>query len=422
MIIEWIRNLVETSIGIGGHWNVLISQLIYLIVLLAVAYLIHFLVQSYLIVTVRAVAKKSHFLWVNLALKAHFFQRLSHFIPAMIIFSLINWATPVSEKEPSSMVMAVHWVIWFYMVIISLWSFNALCQMVELAYQAKVSKIKAKKRIAIKPYLQVARLIAYFIAAIFIISMMVDKSPWALLTGLGAIAALLMLIFKDTILGLVASVQMSSYDIVRVGDWIVVPKYNANGDVTEVSLNMVKVQNFDKTITTIPTSALLTTSVTNWRGMEEAGGRRIKRSIHIDMHTIRFVDDSLMKKIKATQLLKSHVANKAQEIDVHNSQLENKGLSHINGRCLTNIGLFRAYCYQYLKAHPGIHDEFTFLVRQLDPTPTGLPIQLYIFTKETDWGKYEDIQSDIFDHLLAILPHFELKVFQNMTGSWSYDP
>jgi miniconductance mechanosensitive channel len=226
-----------------------------------------------------------------------------------------------------------------------------------------------------------------------------------------------MLVFKDTILGFVASIQLSGHDMVRIGDWIEMPKYGADGDVIDVSIHTVKVRNWDKTITTIPTYGLVSDAFKNWRGMSESGGRRIKRSLHIDMNSIKFNTDEMLERFKKFDLIKEYIADKQEEINGYNKEHETDTSQLINGRRQTNIGVFRAYIIAYLKNNPKIHQNMTFLVRHLEPTQHGLPVQIYVFSNDQAWANYEAIQADIFDHLLAALPEFELSVFQSPTGS-----
>jgi len=268
----------------------------------------------------------------------------------------------------------------------------------------------------IKGYLQVTKIVVAIIATILIIATLVDRSPVILLSGVGAMAAVLMLIFQDTILSLVASIQINSNDIVRVGDWIEMPQLHADGDVIDVALHTVKVQNWDKTITTIPTKKLISESVKNWRGMHESGGRRIKRTLYVDQNSIHFVEADTLQKMQSFGLLKDFIHKKSIELNDWNQKLAEKGLEQVNARRMTNIGNFRAYVELYLRNHQNIHQNMTLLVRQLNPTPNGLPIEIYCFTKTTKWAEYEAIQSDIFDHLFAIINHFELRVFQNPSG------
>ena len=264
----------------------------------------------------------------------------------------------------------------------------------------------------IRSYIQIIKIILVGLGAIFAISIIVDKSPWLLLTGLGALSAVLLLIFKDTITGFVANIQVSAYDMVRIGDWITIPQYHVDGDVMDISVNTVKIRNFDKTVLTIPTNALIQSGVQNWRGMTESGGRRIKRAIHLDINTIRFCDETLLERLRNIQLLTKIIDKKLDDIRLSNKKHNIDTKNPINGRKLTNIGLFRYYIEAYLKSLSTINFSLTFLVRQLAPTETGLPLELYIFTNDTNWVRYEAIQADIFDHLLAALPIFELKIYQ----------
>ena len=252
---------------------------------------------------------------------------------------------------------------------------------------------------------------------ILVLSILFDKSPLYFISGLGALTAVLLLIFKDAILGLVAGIQLSLNNLVRKGDWIEMPKYGADGDVIEVSLTSVKVQNWDKTITSIPPHALVADSFKNWRGMSESGGRRIKRSIAIDLRSVRFVDEKLMKQLSKISLLDDYLAEKEKDVEKYN-QSEKVDLSEpANGRRLTNVGTFRAYCAAYLNANEKIHKEgMTFLVRQLAPTDRGLPIEIYVFVNDVAWVNYENVQGDIFDHLIASLDRFDLRAYQMPAG------
>ena len=269
----------------------------------------------------------------------------------------------------------------------------------------------------IKGYVQVVKLVFYAIGTILVIASLMDRSPLLLLSGLGALAAVLMLVFKDTILSLVASVQLNSNDMLRVGDWIEMPQLNADGDVIDIALHTVKVQNWDKTITTIPTWRLINESYKNWRGMQESGGRRIKRSLLIDQNSVRFLTNEEREQMRRIMLIDDYLADKSSELDRWNATLVESGRDPINTRRATNIGTFRAYVQHYLKNHPNISQQMTQLVRQLAPTEAGLPLEIYCFTATTAWAEYEAIQADIFDHLLAILPEFGLRLAQQPTGA-----
>ena len=275
---------------------------------------------------------------------------------------------------------------------------------------------RAKNR-PIKGFVQVIKILVLCGAAIIMISVLIDESPLLLLSGLGAITAVLLLVFKDTILSFVASVQLTTNDMLRRGDWITMPSMNADGTVIDISLHTVKVQNFDKTIVTIPTHRLVSDSYANWRGMAEAGGRRIKRSLAIDQHSIRFLSDEETAALKRFRILKPYLDRKREEIAAWNAaELKGEDDTPVNARRLTNIGTLRAYIQAYVEWHPRIRDDFTLLVRQLPPGPQGLPIEVYCFTDTTGWNEYEGIQADIFDHLLAIVPEFGLKLFQEPSG------
>jgi miniconductance mechanosensitive channel len=266
-------------------------------------------------------------------------------------------------------------------------------------------------RIPIKGFIQVFKIIIYFTAAIFIISILLNKTPIYLFSGLSALTAVLMFIFKDAILGFVAGIQLSANRMVATGDWISMPKYGADGDIVEIALTTVKVQNWDKTITTIPTYALITESFKNWRGMSESGGRRIKRAISIDMNTIGFCTEDMLRRFGKIQYISDYIEKKKIELQEINKIEQVDTSSLVNGRRMTNIGTFRAYVEAYL------NKEMTFLVRQLAPTEHGLPIEIYVFSKDQEWANYEAIQANIFDHILAVVPEFDLRVFQDPSGS-----
>ncbi len=265
----------------------------------------------------------------------------------------------------------------------------------------------------IKGYVQLLKLFVYILGGISVVSILLGKSPWGLLSGIGAMTAVLMLVFKDTILSLVAGIQIAANDLLHKGDWIEMPAMSADGDVIDVALNTVKIQNFDKTITAIPTYKFLDTPFKNWRGMERSGGRRIKRSLKIDQSSIRFADTELIERLKLVQSLTPYIEKRQAEINTYNTEQGIIADSPLNGRRMTNIGLFRRYALEYLRNHPQIRKSMTLLVRQLNPESSkGLPVEVYCFTRVTNWAVYEDIQSDIFDHLLAAMPQFGLKAYQ----------
>lgn len=276
---------------------------------------------------------------------------------------------------------------------------------------------KTSHDIPLKATVQVIKIVVYFVCGIFIVSLILNKTPLYLFSGLSALGAVLLLVFRDSILGFVAGIQLIANRMVAKGDWIEMPKYDADGDVIEIALTTVKVQNWDKTIATIPTYALIGESFKNWRGMKESGGRRIKRTINIDVSTIKFCNEEMLKRFSEIQYIANYIQIKKEELSTYNDENEVDSTSLANGRRLTNVGTFRAYTVAYLRNHPMISQEMTFLVRHLAPAGYGLPIEIYVFSKDTIWVNYEGIQADIFDHLLAVVPEFDLKVFQNPSGS-----
>jgi len=288
------------------------------------------------------------------------------------------------------------------MIIIMMLVLDSLLNTVEDIYQT----FRASKEIPIKGFIQVLKLALYFVAAIFVISILLNKTPVYLLSGIGALAAVMLLVFKDSILGFVAGIQLAANRMVSVGDWIEMPKYGADGDVLEVALTTVKVQNWDKTITTIPTYALISESFKNWRGMSESGGRRIKRC-----------NGEMLERFGKIQYISEYIETKKHELEEFNQATKVDNASLVNGRRMTNIGTFRAYVKAYLQNHPMINKDMTFLIRQLPPTEYGLPIEIYVFSKDKVWANYEAIQADIFDHILAVVPEFDLHVYQNPTGA-----
>ena len=302
-----------------------------------------------------------------------------------------------------------------YLVVVLLFTLQALLNGLLSIYQ----RYDISKRIPIKGLLQAVMLAACFVGGVFIISIVMGREIGTLMAGLGAMVMGFLFVFKDAIMGLVAGIQIATNDTVRKGDWIEMKGHGVDGDVIDVSLTTVKVQNFDKTVVSIPASKLITESCRNWRGMKDSGGRRIKRPIYIDMRSIRFADEGLLEKFQRFDLLKGYLQSRLDEVNAHN-QTVNTDLSElVNGRRLTNIGTFRAYIMAYLKNHPQIRQDRTFLIRQLEPGDNGLPIEIYIFTDTTVWAEYEAIQADIFDHLLAVIPEFDLAPFQNSTGKES---
>jgi miniconductance mechanosensitive channel len=331
--------------------------------------------------------------------------RVSLYAPLFVIY-YFAYLVPAAQEYILKGVLFV--VLWLSVI-----TFDALLDAANEIYESRRSFSGA----AIAGYLDIVKILAYAVGVILSISLFTGESPVALLAGLGALTAVLLLIFRDTILSLVASVQISTNDLVREGDWLEVPAYNADGDVLDINLHQIKIQNWDKTISVVPTYKLLESSYKNWRGMSESGGRRIKRAIHIDLHSIRFCDDAMLENFRRFDLIRDYVSAKLENVSREMVERKVGKDDHIGVHHLTNVNVFRAYIQAYLQAHPSIRQDMTVLVRQLDPSPTGLPIEIYVFTKTTEWIEYEAIQAEIFDHLLAVVPEFDLRVFQEPSGS-----
>ncbi len=392
-----------------GSIHPFLPPVVGVLALLLGAAILNLIVRRLLVGTVRAFAKRSSSTWDDELVRHNVFGRLVQVVPALIVFV----GVPFVPGLPEVVDQLMRNVAMGYMVLMLTLALTAMLSAANTIYSA--SPI-AKDR-PLKGFVQLVQIVVWILGGIMIVAAVLDRSPLLLLSGFGAMTAILLLVFKDTILSLVASVQLTAQDMVRVGDWIEMPQFGADGDVVDVQLHTVKVQNWDKTITTIPTHRLITDSFKNWRGMSQAGARRIKRSISLDVSSIRFQTQDEVDHFTRFALLKDHIENKEQELADYNDGLATEVDSDVNKRRLTNVGTFRAYAYNYLKNHPKVHQGMTLIVRQLGPGPEGLPLEIYCFTNTTEWAAYEDIQSDIFDHLMAIVPEFGLRLYQKPAGS-----
>ena len=374
------------------------------IAIIIISYLMYLITRNVVLKSISHFFKKTSTDIDDILIEKGIFSRLSYLVPLIFIYNLKD-LLPGYEIVDRVLVSLI--------ALIFILSLNAFVNALSDIY----SKSRYSNRFNIKSYMQILKLFINIFGIIIIIALLTGKSPVYFLSGIGALTAVLMLVFKDTILSLVSSVQISSNDLFKIGDWVEAPQFGADGDVIDIALHSVKIQNWDKTISIIPTNKLIDSSFKNWRGMSESGGRRIKRSINIDMSTIKFCSEEMISKYKKLNAIKDYINQKLPELEKHNITNNISEEKFINGRALTNIGTFRAYIEGYLRNHSSIHDEMTFLVRQLAPSSNGVPIEIYVFSNDTNWVKYEAIQSDIFDHLLAILPEFDLKVFQNPSGN-----
>ncbi len=376
-----------------------IAVLAYLVSRLTIHLMIPFFVRA---------AALSKFDWDDLLVSNHFFDHLSRVIPVVVVYATAD----VLLAGHPSFAEVVRRLCMTIMVILTVKIIDSILYTVEEIYKRR----SVAKKKPIGGYLSVFRIVMFILAGIFVISILTDKSPWGIFSVLGGLTAVVLLVFKDTILGFVASLQLVGNDMVRVGDWIEMPKFEADGDVVDVSIHTVKVQNWDKTITTIPTYALVSNAFINWRGMSDSGGRRIKRAICLDMHSVRFCSAEMLERLGQFDLLKEYLHERQEEINRYNREGNMDSRLVPNGRCQTNIGIFRAYLKSFLANHPNINKDMTFLVRHLPPTSKGLPLEIYVFSRDQVWANYEDIQADIFDHIMAVLPEFGLRVFQEPSG------
>ncbi|MDH0749636.1 mechanosensitive ion channel family protein [Pseudomonas sp. GD03842] len=395
-------------------WNVLEHQPMLrtgmgLLVLLITALAMGRLMRFVILYTMKALGRQPALFWINDFLHNKVFHRLAQVTPSVVIQFGLNLVPDLSATTAHVLSnVALAFTILFLMLTVGA-LLNALLDLYARTEHARTRSIKG--------YVQLAKMILYVFAAIIIVATLIDRSPLLLLSGLGAMSAVILLVYKDTLLSFVASVQLTSNDMLRVGDWIEMPQVGADGDVVDITLHTVKVQNFDKTIVSIPTWRLMSESFKNWRGMQQAGGRRIKRSLYIDASGVRFVADAEEQRLTQVRLLTDYMGRKKAELNAWNEAQGNVAELSANRRRMTNIGTFRAYALAYLKSHPDIHPDMTCMVRQMEATAQGVPLEIYCFTRTTSWADYERIQGDIFDYLLAILPEFGLSLYQQPSGS-----
>jgi len=400
-LLSWLE------LHMPGFFEIIFNGIVVLwIALFALA--LHFFLHGFLRSLLARPSNKQGLRWLRVLLENNLFRRLSYVVQGAVVYIQAGlWLDESSTLLRLTETVSEQWNFLF-----GLLSFFSLLNVLQSLMYQQARRI----HFPLRGLIQTAKLVASLLIGLLAISMLMGKSPLILFSSLGALSAVLLLVFKDAILGLVAGIQLSANKMLSVGDWLEMPKYNADGDVIDISLTTVKVRNWDKTITTIPAYALISDSFRNWRGISEVGARRIKRSILIETSSIRFLDDEMLQRLKKTELLGIYLEEKIKSIEDENTTKTMDMSIRINGRRLTNIGTFRAYLVSYLKAHPRIHQNLTPMVRQLDSSSEGLPIQIYAFTKTTEWIEYEDIQSDIFDHVFAVLPEFGLRIHEAPTG------
>jgi miniconductance mechanosensitive channel len=393
--------LTEFYAGVAGK-AVLISAVILL------SFIVDLIAKKVLLSVITRVVHKTKTKWDDILVERGLFNRLARIAPVLVLY----YAVPIVFPGTDTAIALVQRIILSYMIAVVLMMLSSLLSAVNEIY----STYSISKNRPIKGYLQIVRVFISIFGIILIVTTILDKSALGLLSGIGALSAVIMLVFKDSILGLVAAIQLSGNDMIRIGDWITVPAYGADGDVIDIKLQTVTIQNFDKTIVSVPIYSLISSSFKNWRGMSDSDGRRIKRSLSIDMNSIKFCSPEMIERFMKIDILGVYINRKQQEIDEDNINIRANTSELINGRRMTNLGVFRAYIEAYLHRHPKINDNMTFLVRQLQPTDKGISLELYVFSSDQNWAGYESIQADIFDHLLASISFFDLAVYQALSG------
>ncbi|HVS14033.1 MAG TPA: mechanosensitive ion channel domain-containing protein [Thermoanaerobaculia bacterium] len=407
MILERLARLLD-ALGLENA-PPYASRLALAALIVLLSWIVYLIVRRIVVRALHAVAARTRVTWDDVLFRTGVLERLSLLAPALVVYSSASLLFPGEDEQGA--VELVQRLANVWMVMIGAQAASRLFDAVG-AYAREQPATRDKP---IRSYLQVAKIVIWIAVAIASVATLMDRSPWAILTGLGALTAVLLLVFRDSILGFLASIQISGYDLVRVGEWIEVPAYGADGEVVDISLHTVRVRNWDKTIVILPTTALLSEGFKNWRGMTESGGRRIKRALLVDMGTVRFLEPEELARLEQVGILTPYLERKKREIEEWNAAVPEG--DQLRRRRLTNLGTFRAYVEAYLRHHPEIRQDMTFLVRQLAPGADGMPIEIYVFSKEQRWDFYEGIVADVFDHLLAALPAFGLAVFQQPSGT-----
>ena len=406
--MKWMTGWL-VQLGFGEKMAAVCADVIAAFGILAFAGLSYIIVRRFVMKGIIRLVKQTRTDWDDSILRERFFQRASHLAPALIIYFMV----PLAFGGHESVVAVARCAAIIYMLIAGLLMADSLLDAVVDISRSRDLSHKS----SVRGFAQAVKIILYIIVGVIILSIIAGKSPAFFIGGMGAMTAVLVLIFRDSILGFVAGIQMSVNKMISIGDWIEMPRYGADGNVIDISLTTVKVQNWDETIVTVPTYAMISDSFKNWRGMTESGGRRIKRALYIDMTSIMFCTEEMLNRFSRFQYISGYIDAKKKELAEYNAEYRVDESEVINGRRLTNIGIFRAYITAYLRNNPKIHQNMTLMVRQLAPTDHGLPIEIYAFSNDQAWVNYEGIQADIFDHILAVIPRFELRIFQNPTGA-----
>lgn len=407
-MIAAIESLFRDA-GFSIELAFLTSRIAVILILVLISVLANFAGRALLSSVIGRIIRRTKTRWDDIVYDHGVLARLTHVVPALVLYFTAFLIFPEYEVVPQ----VVRRASMAYIILVTVLSLDRVLDAANEIYT--ISFAQAKER-PIKGYVQLVKILLTIVGIILVVTTLMDVSPVGILSGFGAMSAVILLVFRDSILGFVSSLTLTGNDMVRLGDWIEMPKYGADGDVVDITLQSIRVQNWDKTITSIPIYALVSDSFKNWRGMQESGGRRIKRSITIDMRSVRFCTTEMLDRFERFHLIAEYVRTRRDEVAEHNAGHGLEPDDIVSGRALTNLGTFRAYIAAYLRSHPHIHTDLTFLVRHLQPGPSGLPIEIYVFSARQAWAEYETIQADIFDHLLAVLPEFDLRVFQEPSG------
>ncbi len=396
------------NLGFSDFYVLVADKTVLVAGIVLLSFLAYLVAKKIILSSINKITHKTKTKWDDVLVEQGLFNRFSHIVPVLIIY----YALPLIFPTTGTVILLLQRILLSYMIAVVLLMLSSFLSSVNIIY----SSYKISKNRPIKGYLQIIRVFLFIFGIILIIATILDKSALGLLSGIGALSAVLMLVFKDSILGLVAAIQLSGNDMIRIGDWITVPDFGADGDVIDIKLQTVSIQNFDKTIVSVPIYSLISSSFKNWRGMSDSGGRRIKRHLNIDMNSVKFCSEEMLKRFKEIDILGEYISERQKEIDKNNSEENVNTELLINGRRMTNLGVFRAYTAAYLHKHPLIDTGMTFLVRQLQPSEKGIPLEIYVFSSDQVWANYENIQADIFDHLLASISFFDLAVYQSISG------
>jgi len=407
-IALWLDDWLMDKLGVNEQIALYLKFSVLIFLLLVFSFAAWYIAKRVIAASLNKIFLRTKVTWDDELVEQGVFNKFAHIAPAIVV----NFGAPYVFGDFPELIPSIILATDIYIIAIIVWSINSVVSSLVSIF----SKVDILKDKPLTSYSQLIKIIVFLIGFVLVFSLLLGQSPLAFLGAMGAATAVILLIFKDAILGFVASIQMSVYDMIRVGDWVSMPKYDADGDVIAINLTTVMVQNWDKTITTIPAHAFLADSFKNWRGMSDSGGRRIKRAIHIKISSIRFCDEELINRFKKFHLVKEYIEKRENEINQYNQEHHVDQSELINGRRMTNIGVFRNYTLNYLAANPKLNQKMTLMVRQLDPTEKGLPVEIYCFSADKAWVNYEGIISDIFDHLLAAIPAFDLEVFEAPTG------